>query len=219
MDGREGSGALDLESALSALPVFPLPGTVFFPNTLLPLHVFEPRYRQMTENVLVAGGMMGVVLLQDGSGALHSVAGLGRVIHHERLPDGRFHILLQGMARVRLVEELPADGLLYRRVRARLLTDVEEDAADVARELKTLKACYSRFLEACPEARAGLGDLCARIHDPAMLADIICASVLEEPCTRQAALEDLSVVGRLKRASDALAAALLVKMGDDGCIH
>lgn len=219
MDGREGSGEVDFERALDELPLFPLPGTVFFPNTLLPLHVFEPRYRQMTEQVLASNGMLAVVLLQDGGGTLHKVAGLGRVIHQERLPDGRYHILLQGVGRVRLVEELPMDGLLYRRARARLLSDCDEDPEEVAAELKTLKACYNHLLETSPEARAALGDLCARIQDPGMLADIICASVLDEPCTRQAALEDTSVVGRLKRASDALASALLVKMGDDGCVH
>lgn len=220
MDGREGKSKDEVSSALAELPLFPLPSTVFFPNTLLPLHVFEPRYRQMTENVLRTHGLMAIVLLADANGTLHKVGGLGRIIYHERLPDGRFLILLQGIGRVRLLEELPPEGLLYRRARAELLHDEPGEAEVVERELMTLKACVSRMAEACPEAGAALGDLCARIPDPGMLADIVCASILEEPCTRQSALEETCVVGRLRRANDALASALLAKLNNDsGCVH
>ena len=97
-----------LASALTELPLFPLPGVVFFPHTLLPLHVFEARYRQLTEHVLQGHKHIAVVPIcaerQDAPvGGVARVAGVGRIVRQERLPDGRFHLLLQGVARAELV--------------------------------------------------------------------------------------------------------------------
>ena len=202
-----------------ALPLFPLPGTVFFPHTLLPLHVFEPRYRQMTEHVLATHQHMAVVL-QDGAHTA-TTAGLGRVVHHERLPDGRFHILLQGVGRVRLVEELPMDGLLFRRARVIALGD-DEPVADpaVEHELALLRACYARLVDAVPDTTDHLGDLPHRIQEPGVLADIVNAAVLEDVRSRQRALEETSVVRRLKCANDALATLLLRSLATEtACVH
>lgn len=215
-DGQE----RELDERLDALPLFPLPGTVFFPHTLLPLHVFEPRYRQMTEHVLDGDGLMAVVLQKhdDERGDLsdlHRTAGLGRVVHHERLPDGRFHILLQGIARVSLIEELPMDGRLYRRARARVQGTPPYDEAELRRELSTLKACTAQVLDASPAARERLGDLTRRVAHPGVLADVVCASVLDDPATRQAALEDTCVIGRLQKANEALATLLLGHLPSD----
>ncbi len=217
---EQDGAARELDERLEALPLFPLPGTVFFPHTLLPLHVFEPRYRQMTEHVLAGDGLMAVVLQRDGDEErglldLYRTAGLGRVVHHERLPDGRFHILLQGVARVALLEELPRDGVSYRRARARVVSTPAYDEAEMERELSTLKACYAQVMDQCPLARERLGDLTRRVAHPGVLADVVCASVLEDPCTRQAALEDTCVVGRLKKANDALATLLLGNLPSD----
>lgn len=209
---------------LEALPLFPLPGTVFFPNTLLPLYVFEARYRQMTEHALEGDGLLAVVLRRDEEERdqlldLFTVAGLGRIVHHERLPDGRFHILLQGLARVELSEELSSPELLYRRAKARVVAEPPVDDEALGRELATLKACYAKVLDTCPTAREQLGELTRRIVDPGVLADVICATVLEDPCTRQAALEDHCVVGRLRKANDALASLLLGNMTHSALVH
>jgi Lon protease-like protein len=95
-------------------PIFPLPETVFFPSVSLPLHLFEPRYLQMAEDVLSGDELMVIVLLRPGwqtdyygTPPVHEIATLGKVETHERLPDGRFHVTLQGLERVRL---LPAEG-------------------------------------------------------------------------------------------------------------
>ncbi|HEY4220241.1 MAG TPA: LON peptidase substrate-binding domain-containing protein, partial [Myxococcota bacterium] len=158
----------NLQRALEALPIFPLPGTVFFPHTLLPLHVFEPRYRQLTADVLAGHQHIAVVQLDEERSdarvpGVAKVAGVGRVVHHERLPDGRYHILLQGVGRAVLVEELPADGLLYRRARTDLLVCEEGDGTDA--EVRTLRSCYARLLEACPESKDTLGDLPLRVQE------------------------------------------------------
>lgn len=96
------------------VPIFPLPETVFFPTVALPLHLFEPRYLQMAEDVLSGDKRMVIVLLRPGwqndyygTPPVHEIATLGRVEAHERLPDGTFNVTLQGLERVRL---LPAEG-------------------------------------------------------------------------------------------------------------
>ena len=201
--------------AFLALPVFPLPGTVFFPHTLLPLHVFEPRYRQMTEHVLAGDQHIAVALIDKAcEGPLRGVAqvaGLGRIVHHERLPDGRFHVLLQGVGRVGFLEELPMGDLLYRRARADVLSPqaAGDEASALADEVTTLRSCYARLLDAHPECKDTLGDLPLRITDPAVLADIVCAALLDDLPARQAALEEKSLVVRLKTANNALATLLL----------
>lgn len=212
-NGRRAAGDVELERALVELPLFPLPQTVFFPHTLLPLHVFEPRYRQMTEQVLASHKHIGVVRVDEARAdaavpGVGRVAGVGRIVHHERLADGRFHILLQGIARAELVDELPLEGLLYRRARSSLLR-CSDDGEEAAREVQVLRSCYARLLETCPDQKDVLGDLPLRVQEARVLADVVCAAVLDDVTLRQRALEESSVVRRLKCANDALATLLL----------
>ena len=94
------------------IPVFPLPNVVFFPKTYLPLHVFEPRYRQMVADAAKGGQCIGMVLLKegweelyDGNPPIFSVGCVGRLASVQRLPDGRSNILLQGLERYEVREE------------------------------------------------------------------------------------------------------------------
>jgi Lon protease-like protein len=89
------------------LPIFPLPNVVFFPHTLLPLHIFEPRYRKMLADCLAGERRLAVVLLRPGweadyygRPAVHSVAGAGEIIQSEMLPNGRSNIVLRGLGRI-----------------------------------------------------------------------------------------------------------------------
>ena len=123
------------------VPIFPLPRIWLFPHVVLPLHVFEPRYRQMIEDSLDGPGRIVLGTVVDGhedrlSGIpdFYPVAGLGEIVRHDKLDDGRFHILLVGLTRAR-VEEVESDRL-YRKVRAEVLTeapvppDEEEELRD-----------------------------------------------------------------------------------------
>ncbi|MGH7266051.1 MAG: LON peptidase substrate-binding domain-containing protein, partial [Candidatus Rokuibacteriota bacterium] len=116
------------------IPIFPLPEVVFFPETVLPLHVFEPRYRRLVVDCLAGDRRLAVVLLRpgwerdyDGRPPVHAVAGAGEIIHGEALADGRYNILIDGRMRIRIEDEIE-DGRPYRLVRARRLPDVLEDA-------------------------------------------------------------------------------------------
>ncbi len=110
------------------LPVFPLPGLVLFPGTQLPLHIFEPRYREMLEAALSGDRMLVMALLQPGweeqyygAPPLHTTGCAARIVTAQKVPDGRSNITVMGVARVRLGDELP--GLPYRRVRVQPLPD------------------------------------------------------------------------------------------------
>ena len=117
---REETGAL--------VPMFPLPGLFLFPNQLLPLHIFEPRYRQMIEDSLDGPGRLVIATVLEGQDdeapapEVLPVGGLGEIARHDRLPDGRFLILVYGMGRVNVAEE-PSDRP-YRRVRALPLSEI-----------------------------------------------------------------------------------------------
>jgi Lon protease-like protein len=117
--------------------LFPLPNVVLFPHVILPLHIFEPRYRQMTADSLATDRLITMVLLESGEGqyeerpALHPIACLGKIVADQRLEDGRFHILLRGLSRVRILSET-SPGKLYRSGRVELLHDTGLPASEAA---------------------------------------------------------------------------------------
>ena len=109
--------------------LFALPNLVFFPSAVQPLHVFETRYRQMVADALAGDRLISLVLLRpgwecdyEGNPAVHPTACVGRIVADQELPDGRYNLLLRGLARVRVEAEVPA-GKLYRVARAPLLTE------------------------------------------------------------------------------------------------
>ena len=94
------------------IPIFPLPNVVLFPNVFLPLHIFEPRYRQMVDDALNGDRIIGMVLLRsgwegdyEGRPAIYPIGCAGVITHAERLPDGRFNIVLRGMEKFRVTGE------------------------------------------------------------------------------------------------------------------
>ena len=125
-----------VESGFSGLvPVFPLPQTVFFPDALLALHVFEPRYRAMVAAARVGEGLIAVATLlpgwekdYEGAPAFHPLATVGRLVRVHDREDGRHDILLLGLERVRLEEEY--GELPYRMARARTVPDEAPPADD-----------------------------------------------------------------------------------------
>lgn len=96
------------------LPLFPLPGVVLLPGTLLPLHIFEDRYRAMVADALRGDRTIGMAMLKPGWEAfaedpqIHPVGGAGEIVESEELEDGRYNILLQARFRFRVLEESPA---------------------------------------------------------------------------------------------------------------
>lgn len=117
------------EQQTQTVPMFPLRGVQLFPGSIMPLNIFEPRYRAMVEDLLDSAGrlVLATAMEEDkdemaGAPRVHPVAGLGEIGKHVRLPDGRFLIWLIGLGRVRL-QEVESDKL-YRRVEAEPLEEV-----------------------------------------------------------------------------------------------
>jgi Lon protease-like protein len=196
----------ELEEALKALPIFPLPRVVFFPQTILPLHIFEPRYRAMLKDCLASHGALAMARLTGPSKegelpSIASIAGAGVIVEHQPLPGGRANILLHGRARVRL-EELPFVPP-YRRARATLLSDAHDTVpyADKA----ALLACAEAF---AAEVRQHNPEFSFRI--PASLAagvlsDYCAHHLLVDAALRQTLLEELSPVERVRIVTQELA--------------
>jgi Lon protease-like protein len=120
MNSNEGEGALvPMQEAQG--PLFPLTNFFLYPGSLVPLHIFEPRYRQLVSDLLDGSGrlVMGTVpdehrLELPGAPPIYPIAGLGEIARHEKLPDGRFLIWVFGLVRVRVREV--ASEQPYRRV-------------------------------------------------------------------------------------------------------
>ena len=135
----------------SPVPMFPLPGVFLYPAQILPLHVFEQRYRQLVDDSLDGPGRI-VVPTIVGEGdppPLLPVAGLGEIVRHERLDDGRFHIWLFGLSRVRIEET--ASERLYRMAKCLPFDEVQADVEE-ARLLQTRlrEATTSRLPDRLP---------------------------------------------------------------------
>lgn len=192
------------DEALEALPVFPLPQVTLFPGARLPLHVFEPRYRRLTSDCLAGHRAMAVtqVLGAGEPPPIAVVAGVGLVVEAQPLPDGRFNLLLEGCARVRLFE-LPFIPP-YRRARALLLGErlTEPAAADVAALSATARA-FAAFVRAKdPDFRFVVPE--ATLPGP-RLADLCAQRLVVDATDRQTALEMLDPAERVRFVGDVLA--------------
>jgi uncharacterized protein len=183
--------------------LFPLPNVVLFPHVILPLHIFEPRYRQLTEDALESDGLVTIVQAcatdQELPGIepvpIKDVACVGRIVQHDRLPDGRFNLLLLGCRRVLMRQEV-ASPRLYRVAEGTLLEDetVEDSRHEHRRELIQL------FLEVLQTSHRIDPDLSRLLHSDlplGILSDIV-AHALDLPASiKQELLEETRVARRV----------------------
>jgi uncharacterized protein len=116
-----------MKSALTIrVPIFPLAGAILFPRSQLPLHIFEPRYREMVRDALDGGGQIGMIQplsLDPDNPPLYAVGCVGEIVGVEELEDGRYNIVLNGSSRFRLIAERALDAS-YR------IAEVDVDAFD-----------------------------------------------------------------------------------------
>ncbi|MEM7412234.1 MAG: LON peptidase substrate-binding domain-containing protein [Myxococcota bacterium] len=123
--------------ATEALPIFPLSNVVLFPRVKTPLHLFEPRYRQLARDVIEGNRRFAMMVVRPehvddmpGNPPIFPVGCVGTVTEHQRLPDGRYNLVLEGDHRVRVVGETPPDDQrLYRLADVRRLEDPYPDDA------------------------------------------------------------------------------------------
>ena len=138
------------------LPLFPLPNLVFFPETRLPLHVFEPRYRQLVTDVVATDQRFGIVLLRPGweadyfgAPAIHGTGTLGEIEQAVPLDDGRYNILVRGQTRFRIVGEV--SGEPYRTARVVVQPQHERNADEAYAQRTWLAELAKQYLQHLPE--------------------------------------------------------------------
>jgi Lon protease-like protein len=194
----EMDGDHDLGAFANVCRLFPLPKVVLFPHAVIPLHIFEPRYRQMTEDALAGDKLVTIVQWRapyPGSKGeepvLEAVGCLGRIIEHQRLPDGRFNFLLLGRKRVRLGREIPADKL-YRMAEAEILED-QSTGLPQERCIQELTRLVRQVLESQQTLDPDMNTLLESKMPLGTLTDIIAHALGLPPAVKQQLLEETRV--------------------------
>lgn len=206
------------------IPIFPLPNAVLFPNVFLPLHVFEPRYRAMTADALAGDRIIGMTLLQpgyevnyEGRPAVYPVGCAGVITHAERLPDGRFDIVLRGIEKFRVHGE--DESRSYRLAHVESLPEPisAEDRAALRRERQRLETVLVAAIErggAEPRFPPSIGD-----ED---LVNALAQYLDLQPIERQALLEQHGALARCRALIELLEMRTLATRwasGEGGPVH
>ncbi len=189
-----------IERASSALKVFPLPSAVLFPHTVIPLHIFEPRYRALVRDALAGDRILALSQLEPGwegdyggRPPMQPMMCAGVIVWDEQVEEGRYNILLQGVCRVRMASELTGDKA-YREVQAEALPDFPYEGPE---EEQLRQAVFELAGRVPPSFAENLLPVAARAQG-GMLADVVASAVIPEPERRQALLAELDVRRRLE---------------------
>ena len=191
-----------LEEALGDVPVFPLPQVVLLPGARLPLHIFEPRYRTMLRDCLASHRLLAVAILAPPASAapnaphppIARIAGVGKVVEHEPLPDGRSNILVVGQARV-LLDELPFHPP-YRRAHATVLVDRPVSVPE--HEKAALVSAAAGFASEVKKHDPTFTLRLPRQHDAGALADACAHQLVIDPEVRMRLLEETDPLVRVR---------------------
>jgi Lon protease-like protein len=163
------------------MPVFPLDQVTLLPQQVLPLHIFEPRYRQMVTDALDASGQIAMAVFDGrdwkqqyhGRPPIRPAVCIGHIAQHEKLADGRYNIILRGVCRARVIKELaPRDARLYREAMLEPI-GLEQDETPT---LRALRVSIERDLDAGSLARLADG---ATLLEYVRDEDIPTAALLE----------------------------------------
>jgi ATP-dependent Lon protease len=219
MSERRSEQGRSLADALAAIPVFPLPEVVLFPEAVLPLHVFEPRYRAMLQDCLDTHGAMVVAQLVGGEDAhgrprIAQVAGGGIVVQHQALPDGRSNIVLLGQARLRLHELDPDGSRPYRMARATILEDLP--VVVPGHDRSALVAAATMFAAEVKKQDPQFTFTMPATLDAAHVADLCAFHLVVDASARQAILDELDPRVRVEMVLSQLALQHSVMRRSDG---
>jgi Lon protease-like protein len=184
------------------IPVMPLPGALLFPHALLPLYIFEPRYRDMLEHALSHHRMFSVAMLKPQRTQWQSpddffhIAGVGLIRACVDRGDGTSNLILQGLERVRFTgfeQETPFPIATIDPLESESLSSVETEALAA----KVLEL-YSKFKGDGRQLPAKVDRYLSDLGDPEMLADLVASTFVTDALRRQRVLEELSVNQRLR---------------------
>ncbi|PWT96385.1 MAG: ATP-dependent protease [Blastocatellia bacterium] len=206
------SEALERVRGVRELPLFPLP-VVLFPGVPLPLHIFEPRYRQMLEDIRAGNNLFGIAYFDSNtadsdlppSGHIGCVA---EVAESQSLPDGRSNILTVGVVRYRL-ESYVEHGNPYLVARVTYFEDEDDESALINDSAKEVAEAFTRIAKAVRtinDQRASLPDISDT--EPERLSFLVSAAMEIEAEVKQELLELRSTAERLQRLRSMLQSAV-----------
>lgn len=193
-----------VQASVEAVRAFPLPSPALFPHALVPLHIFEPRYRAMLRHALDSDKVLALARVaagpvdDRGEPPLDPICCLGLVVWHEGLPDGRSNIVVQGVVRARILGEVRAPegrpALPYRRLRVDLLPD----PAFHGREEEDLRNAVFQLSSRVPQEFGEKVLQLATQLDGGALADVMSAALVTDGGRRQKLLSELDPQRRLQ---------------------
>lgn len=205
--------------------MFPLPNVVLFPKTVLALHVFEPRYRLMMDEVLKGNQSIVIALLKPGweadyhgSPEVHTVACLGKIVQHQELPDGRYNITVHGESKVGIESFERSHPFRIARVRRLHEDNAWGEAESAPAQSRELLALFRRF----NEGQGAAIDL-AQVFGAHMGADAVLNSISMhlnvEPAVKQRLLELESTEQRYRAVFQFLSDSAAVQDSIDQARH
>ena len=189
---------VDLGDTLPPLPIFPLPSVQLFPHALLPLHVFEPRYRSLVKDAMAGNQLVAMPMLESSGDKgprpkVRAICGVGKIISYDPMPDGRSNILLEGVCRARIVEELSVASP-YRVVRV----DELPDLGDGLQGGSTMMLLANELAARIPDGGDTLRELLRGVVQPGPLSDVLASALLADSAERQRLLEMRDVAERVE---------------------
>jgi hypothetical protein len=200
------------------IPIFPLPNVVLFPGVFLPLHIFEPRYREMVADALDGDRLIGMVLLRPGwegdyedRPAVYPIGCAGVITHHEQMPDGRYNIVLRGLEKFKVLDE--EDSKTYRLAHVQPL--LETIPAEDRDEIRAARERLEALLVPQPSGRGADRKLPPAMGDEDLVNTL--AQYMElEPLEKQALLEREGLLARCRSLIELLEMKMIVSRGEWG---
>jgi ATP-dependent Lon protease len=190
------------------LPLFPLP-IILFPGTVLPLHIFEPRYRQMVEHVMEGDSRFGLLYHDpDQQGPFLNEGGrvgtVAEIRKRQLLPDGRSMILVRGMGRFQILSEVQGEGLYYEAKVGPYDDEVPDDPEVLIQQRKRSLRLFKSILR----TQSHVPDALPRFKLKEELSFRLAAAVRMDPFWQQELLEMRNEGARLLRLDPVFLAGL-----------
>jgi Lon protease-like protein len=202
----------DLQGAFGSMvpeyldvPIFPLPNVTFFPKTILPLHVFEPRYREMVANSLRGDRLIGVALLKEGwqknyfgSPPTFKTFGVGKIIDFQQYDNDCYDIAIEGLYRVRLIAEHQTRPFRVGRVSVLQDGPIDHIRDEVVEVHNEIVATCCRIAQLAPEYQETFQNVWSSHPHPCVTAEILASNMVVDAYDRQSILEELDPLRRLR---------------------
>ena len=198
------------EEGIRLVRLFPLPNVVLFPGAVVPLHIFEERYKTMTRDALRGDKIIAMALLKPGweknyysRAAIEPVICIGRIVAAEKLAEGKFNFLLQGTQRARILRETPGQQS-YRLAEIEPLPETPVLEIDLEEQRRRLRNVFDQPQWSHAALTSQFREIIASGLTTAQVADLVAFNFLEDIPLKQSLLADGDIQRRVSRIVDAL---------------